>query len=585
MPYPRPNASRWGHLQFFSLPSAMIVQNRLKITPAAVKVLVYLYQQAKQQQQRTKKSSQSDSTLTISASYKVLMTKTGLSAPTVQGALANLEENCFIERQQGRKKNGAQYGVNGYVLLNPETADPLKHFFGSKLIFGNGAQKYFTAPTCFVTEHQQSWSLAKLSRSATALYMCLLWRANFTRSSEFTIKNELLKELTGIKSADTLREAKGALHQLGLVQITGTRELSIVVHDPHTREKPRPRDTDTENPANYFQIDEKGRRRSLDSNRLYSDAAYVRKLIKACLPDTEIIERSASQLAIHCPWHADTTPSCVFTLAMQRFWCFGCKASGKEADDYSGSLLWFVHKVKGCTTAEARLFMAEVAGARFAKTENVSAEEAAAEADAIYEWEDEQHWVSNRKVRVGYGADKDMRWQHLSEKNEWVWGKDAQRLPLVYRLPYLKHANVVAILEGERDVETFLSLKLKGVDGALLAATTTGNADSWKSIVAKKYLLGKQVVLLPDNGTAGQKYRVAVEQSLQRFGIPYKVVQFNDVEVNDLTDWLNAGHTGADLVRRINEAQVFGGNGSSEPWISDWQPERQREEEPVPVSL
>lgn len=573
MPYQNVNTLRWGQVRFFSLPSAMIVDNRLKITSAAVNVLVFLYQQAHGQQQARKRSRYSDTPVKINVSHRVLQAKTGLSAPTIQNALADLEENCFIERRQGRRKNGAQYGANQYVLLNPEKGDPLKGFHGSRLIFGNGAQSYFTMPTCFVTENEKPWSLAKLSSSAVAVYTCLLWRANFTKASEFSIENSLLQELTGIKSADTLRRAKDELELAGLGQIRGTRKLGIIINDPHTREKPRLRDADAANPSNYFEIDEKGRRRPFDSNSTYSNAAYVQKLIRALLPDAEIVTHSSTQLAIKCPWHADSNPSLIFTWSIGQYFCFGCKSAGKDKSEYSGSLLWFVRRFKNCTIAEARAFMAEIAGAQFSKTEDVSAEEEAARADEVYEWQDENYWVSNRKVRFGYGAGKKMRWQHLNDKGKWAWGRDDKTLPPLYRFPYVKSARVVAILEGERDVETFRSLELKDTDGRPLAATTTGEADSWNSIVARRHLVGKRVIVLPDNGTAGQRYRVAIEESLNRFQIPYRVVSFSDPSVNDLTDWVKAEHGAADLVRLINDAQVMGADDISEPWVSEWQPE------------
>ncbi len=568
MTYESLNASRWGKLTFFAVPSDVLMQEQLRISPAALKVLLVLYHAARQQQHHRKQRLSTQPVL-VKMTQQTLAEKTGMSAPTIRKAFADLEESCFVEcQQQGRKRNGTQFASNEYKLLNPTTADPLINFYGSKLIYGNGSLPFFTVPTSFITEHEKHWSLASLSASAVAVYVCLLWKANFLRSNVLTIDTALLWKLTGIKSNDTVRTARKELEDRGLIAVEGTRALRITINDPHTRELPQPRDADPANAANLFVTDEKGRRKSFDLNAEFSRPAYVERLLRACLPEARTEVHSSDQIAVQCPWHIDTDPSLVITLSEQKFWCFGCQNQGAE---YHGSLLWLVKRIRNCSTAEAKQFMgqlaAQSAGAEFVAHRNVSVEAAAERADAVYEWEDEFGFASHRKLRNGFGKNKELLWQHRDgPADEWKWGKGRGAMPLLYVLPDVAFAKTVVIFEGERDAENFRALGLKDAEGKLIAATTSGNAGSWKPVIAKKHLQGKRVILCPDNDRAGQTFRLKVEESLQRFGIPYRVISFNGAEINDLSDWLGAGGTAVELVEHINSARVFG-TAATNHWV------------------
>jgi hypothetical protein len=565
MTYESLNASRWGKLTFFAVPSDVVMQERLRISPAAVKVLLVLYHAARQQQHHRKQRLSAHPVL-VKMTQQTLAEKTGMSAPTIRKAFADLEESCFVEcQQQGRKQNGTQFASNEYKLLNPTTADPLINFYGSKLIYGNGSLPFFTVPTSFITEHDKPWSLASLSASAVAIYICLLWRANFLRSNELTIDSAFLWKLTGIKSNDTVRTARKELEDCYLIAVQGTRALKIVINDPHTRELPQPRNADPENAANLFVTDEKGRRKTLDLNVEFSRPAYVQRLLRECLPNASIEARGSDQIAVECPWHSDSNPSLIITFSEQKYWCFGCESLGAE---HHGSLPWLVKRIRNCSTAEAKVFMAQTAGAEFVPQHNVSVEAAAERADAVYEWEDEFGLAGHRKLRNGFGKNKELLWQHRDGlADEWKWGKGRKPIPLLYSLPDVAFANTVLIVEGERDAENFRALGLKDAEGKLIAATTSGNAGSWKPVIAKKYLEGKRVILCPDNDQPGQGFRLKVEQSLQRYRIPYRVISFDGADINDLSDWLEAGGTADDLAWRINAAQIIG-TGNAGSWVS-----------------
>ena len=277
-------------------------RKRLRISPAAVKVLLVLYHAARQQQHHRK---QQQSTQPVSVKVKMtqqtLTEKTSLSVPTIRKALGDLDKSCFVEcQQQGRKRNGRQFASNEYKLLNPTSADPLINFFGSKLIYGNGSLPFFTTPSCLISEHDKPWSLASLSASAVAVYVCLLWKANFLRSNELPIDSAFLWKLSGFKSNDTVRTARKELEDRGLIAVEGTRALRITINDPHSRELPQPRNADPDNPSNLFVTDEKGRRKSFDLNAEFSRPAFVERLLRECLPETRTEVKGSDQIAVQC---------------------------------------------------------------------------------------------------------------------------------------------------------------------------------------------------------------------------------------------------------------------------------------------
>jgi len=74
----------------------------------------------------------------------------------------------------------------------------------------------------------------------------------------------------------------------------------------------------------------------------------------------------------------------------------------------------------------------------------------------------------------------------------------------------LEAGNTVCVVEGEKDVETVRKL-------GLTATTSPFGSGSWKDDYTE-YLLGKRVVLIPDNDEAGRRYADDVARSLLNAG-------------------------------------------------------------------
>lgn len=125
--------------------------------------------------------------------------------------------------------------------------------------------------------------------------------------------------------------------------------------------------------------------------------------------------------------------------------------------------------------------------------------------------------------------------------------------PVPYRLPELMRSDPAAtrfVPEGEKDVDWLRKL-------GLVATTNIGGAGSWKPEFASHFL-GSKVAILADNDAAGRKHAVAVAKSLVGAAKSVKVIELPGLpEKGDVSDWLAAGGTVADLHRIVDATPEF----------------------------
>jgi hypothetical protein len=158
-------------------------------------------------------------------------------------------------------------------------------------------------------------------------------------------------------------------------------------------------------------------------------------------------------------------------------------------------------------------------------------------------------------------------YQHYWNGTEWVLGVNGtyaeRKIP--YRLPDLKAAlqadpNLeIQIAEGEKDVDTLARL-------GFISTTNPGGAKNWTDdVTAWLRILGVwRAVIHQDNDDAGKSRTAKLITALSSF-IKLRVVTYPDVpEGEDVTWWLEHGHTSDDLVARIAAAQP------ATPELDDW---------------
>jgi 5S rRNA maturation endonuclease (ribonuclease M5) len=139
-------------------------------------------------------------------------------------------------------------------------------------------------------------------------------------------------------------------------------------------------------------------------------------------------------------------------------------------------------------------------------------------------------------------------------KGGWIWSLDgARRVP--YRLPEIvsaKRTRAVWLCEGEKDADRLAAL-------GLLATTTAQGAKSLH-LTDLSALAGRPVVILPDNDDDGRRYAETARCALIALGCRVKVVNLPDLPAKgDVSDWLDAGGTEADLNEVAREAPIADG--------------------------
>ena len=132
---------------------------------------------------------------------------------------------------------------------------------------------------------------------------------------------------------------------------------------------------------------------------------------------------------------------------------------------------------------------------------------------------------------------------------------------VLYNLPELvagvQAGKPIYHLEGPKDVET--ARARLGV-----VATTSGATSSWRPEF-KSWYVGADVVVVPDNDAPGLKYAETVARDLAEVARSVKVARLPGLEkAEDLTDWLDAGHTPEEFFAVVERTEVIG-SGSGSP--------------------
>jgi putative DNA primase/helicase len=164
----------------------------------------------------------------------------------------------------------------------------------------------------------------------------------------------------------------------------------------------------------------------------------------------------------------------------------------------------------------------------------------------IYDYLDEDRALLFQVVRL----DPKGFFQRRPDGNGgWIHNlKGVQRV--LYRLPELCAADpseLVFVCEGEKDVDR---LSREG----LLATTNPGGAGKWRKEYSAE-LRGRSVVAVPDNDAAGLAGAEKVARSLTEVAKSVAVLQLAGLSGGeDVSDWLDQGHTVEELAKLAKEA-------------------------------
>jgi len=233
--------------------------------------------------------------------------------------------------------------------------------------------------------------------------------------------------------------------------------------------------------------------------------------------------RSSAEGSARCPFHEDRKPS----LSVNR-----------------DNGLWFCHTCNSGGTAR-----------EFAERRGVEAPaENRGSAERVYDYRNESGALLYQVVRF---PGKKFVQRRPDEEGGWIWKLgDARRL--LYRLPeLLKNRGNVFIVEGEKDVEALRAQQQT-------ATCNSGGAGKWRDEYGE-FLRDRVCILIADNDDPGLKHVEDVRKKLA----PYSEHVINlgalpdSTEHGDVSDWLAAGNTIADLLSLVARAERAGSKPAS----------------------
>ncbi len=278
----------------------------------------------------------------------------------------------------------------------------------------------------------------------------------------------------------------------------------------------------------------------------------IRKFFEHHHPGQRIGTRNKA--SVKCRFHDDSTPSCTLFLdGAGGFHCNGCQASG--------NVFQFQAKIAGCSLPEAERLVAEITGA---KPDRGFLAEKLGPVVAQYDYRDETGRVLYQKRRYQpEGGAKTFR-TYRPDGERWVSGMDAVDAPtrrVLYNLPLLVTANVVAVCEGEKDCENVMQAGLYAGNADVRFAATCNFDGAWKPGDRPKWLpeydaffAGRLVFVFRDNDASGEAWSKHVAVAVGRYARQVRIVDLEGLpDKGDVSDWLQT-HSGDELRRAMHAA-------------------------------
>jgi len=159
---------------------------------------------------------------------------------------------------------------------------------------------------------------------------------------------------------------------------------------------------------------------------------------------------------------------------------------------------------------------------------------------AIYDYVDEQGKLLYQVVR---SEPKDFRQRRPKGSGGWVPNlKDTRRV--LYRLPEVLSAQLVLVVEGEKDADTARKI-------GLVATCNPGGAGKWREDYSG-CLRGKQIVIITDADEPGRRHAQQVAASLAGKVQSLKVLELPGAK--DLSAWVENGGTREGFVELVRSA-------------------------------
>lgn len=271
------------------------------------------------------------------------------------------------------------------------------------------------------------------------------------------------------------------------------------------------------------------------------DAGVFPDVIRDLFPTMQTTGKE--QALVNCPFHQDESPSLSVNLPAGLFNCHACGAKGNGFDLFM--------KARGCDfkTAlhdlEARAGITTGTSAVTGRPSTISPKPAAGSPATTTA-------PPVKPRRVATFLYTDATGKKLYGKERWEPARDGKRSKeffffhfdktgtrqkgfkgehLLYRLHEIVKADQVFILEGEMKADLLSSW------GLAASCLDTGAESKWRDSYTP-HLAGKDVVIVPDNDKAGEKYLQKIARALHGVARSVRVLRLPClIEKQDVIDW------------------------------------------------
>src|SRR5260221_5032635 len=172
---------------------------------------------------------------------------------------------------------------------------------------------------------------------------------------------------------------------------------------------------------------------------------------------------------------------------------------------------------------------------------------------AIYDYRDVAGTLRFQAVRYDEpGKKKRFVLRRPNGSGGWTWNMDGvHKTP--YRLNELKGHSTIFIVAGEKDCDSLWRI-------GCAATCNVGGAGKWHDdySLALDQIGVQRVVLLADNDAPGRKHMTDVARSVKVLSLSVTLLELPGLTAKgaDVSDWLNAGHTRAELDALV-DAQLW----------------------------
>ena len=278
-----------------------------------------------------------------------------------------------------------------------------------------------------------------------------------------------------------------------------------------------------------------------------------RDLLLAANPLTDVLRRyghmlkkNGAEFVTLCPFHNDHSPSMRVNPDKGVWFCDPCATGGSVVD--------YVMKRDGLDVVQAMKKLEEWGGLD-KPTPTKPTAVGSMQVVAEYEYTDEEGNLLYQVVRLHQpdasrpgGFKKTFR-QRRKTAAGWEWGLGDTRRVL-YRLVEVLNNRDVFVVEGEKCADALCEL-------GFCATTNAMGAGKWESEYTES-LRGRNVVILPDNDTAGREHAERVAAEIYPAVASLKLVKLPDMpEKGDIVEFIatfedkeQAAQTLVNLVRQ-----------------------------------